>query len=309
MSKNHPTFSVIIPVKNAENYIRYAIESVFKQDFQNFEIIVINDGSTDNTKGVVEQLLRKNIDKLINHKTSRGTATARNTGAKIANGRYLAFLDADDTWYSCFLSTCINTFKSDTSIKLVTTDFDWIDQTGTVIKESACHNKQYSPKIDITHFSAQSMFDNPYLIPSVTSVDKISFLSINGFNKHLYCEDLHFWLIFSAKFKCVEAIINGGSYRQHNTQKTKFNDDMFIGQYQAYKNASKHIEIKKKIPRYTINKKLHDKSSFLYKYFYWESINYKYSLYYSILSLTHKLDTNSFNIAIRSLIKLTVRIP
>ena len=90
-------FSIIIPAYNIENYIQRAIKSVENQTFRNFEIIVVNDCSTDNTKGKILELSNQ-YDNIIlkNHLKNKRAGGARNTGLKIATGEYILFLDGDD---------------------------------------------------------------------------------------------------------------------------------------------------------------------------------------------------------------------
>ncbi len=92
-----PYFSVIIPLYNKENNIAATIESVLLQSFQDFEIIIVNDGSTDNSESKVLSLLN---DKIKYFKTeNRGVSQARNFAIEKSEGKILAFLDADDYWY------------------------------------------------------------------------------------------------------------------------------------------------------------------------------------------------------------------
>lgn len=97
-----PIVSVIIPVYNAENTIERALHSVAVQTAgtQVFEIIIINDGSTDRTRPLIEEYIRKNpgMDILLINQPNGGVSKARNTGLKIAKGDYIALLDADDEW-------------------------------------------------------------------------------------------------------------------------------------------------------------------------------------------------------------------
>jgi len=95
-------FSVIIPLYNKEKFIENTIQSILDQTFQNFEIIVINDGSTDKSE---EKLLKFN-DKRIQYfcKTNEGVSIARNLGINKANTNFITFIDADDYWYPDFLA-------------------------------------------------------------------------------------------------------------------------------------------------------------------------------------------------------------
>jgi len=95
MNEKNPTVSVIIPTYNRAHTIGRAIKSVLNQTYQDFEIIVVDDGSTDNTEEVVKSFRDKRI-RYIQHKKNKGAAAARNTGIKSAKGKYIAFQDSDD---------------------------------------------------------------------------------------------------------------------------------------------------------------------------------------------------------------------
>lgn len=91
------TVSVIIPAYNRADVIRRAIDSVLSQTFEDMEIIVIDDGSTDNTQEVVHTIHDERI-RYIRCETNRGSGAARNEGLRVAKGKYIAFLDSDDEW-------------------------------------------------------------------------------------------------------------------------------------------------------------------------------------------------------------------
>ena len=94
MMKNSPLLSVIIPAYNHELYLAEAIESVRAQKYQPLEIIVVDDGSTDNTKHVAASF--RNVQYVYQH--NQGPASARNTGLELAHGELISFLDSDDFW-------------------------------------------------------------------------------------------------------------------------------------------------------------------------------------------------------------------
>lgn len=89
--------SIIVPFYNAEEYIKTCLNSILNQTFENFELIIINDCSTDNTLEILNTYIEKDTRiKLINHQHNLGVAGARNSGLKIANGDYVTFVDQDD---------------------------------------------------------------------------------------------------------------------------------------------------------------------------------------------------------------------
>src|SRR5215813_90561 len=94
MTSEHPLVSVIIPVYNGARYLRAALESVFAQTYRHFEVIVVDDGSTDDS-GVIAKSFP---DVIYIHRENRGVAAARIHGIDAARGEFLAFLDQDDLW-------------------------------------------------------------------------------------------------------------------------------------------------------------------------------------------------------------------
>ena len=93
----HPLISVVVPVYNVEKYVKECIESILEQSFKNFELIIVNDGSTDNSLNRVLEFKDDRIV-LINQK-NMGLSGARNTGIHHAKGKYITFIDSDD-WIS-----------------------------------------------------------------------------------------------------------------------------------------------------------------------------------------------------------------
>jgi len=97
MPEKNPTVSVIIPTYNRAHLIKRAIQSVLNQTYQDFEVIIVDDGSTDNTEKVVKSFNDPRI-RYIRHEKNKGAAAARNTGIKAAKGKFIAFQDSDDEW-------------------------------------------------------------------------------------------------------------------------------------------------------------------------------------------------------------------
>lgn len=96
MSENKPKISIIIPAYNAEITIRKCIESVLNQTYQDFELIIINDGSEDSTGSICDEYNSKDNRIRVIHQKNQGVSSARNIGINRANGEYTAFVDSDD---------------------------------------------------------------------------------------------------------------------------------------------------------------------------------------------------------------------
>src|SRR5437763_896094 len=95
-----PFFSVVIPTYNRAEFILNTLNTVFAQSFEDFEVIVVDDCSTDNTVELLAPLIETNKIIFVQHDKNYERAKARNTGAKLAKGKYLTYLDSDDFMYS-----------------------------------------------------------------------------------------------------------------------------------------------------------------------------------------------------------------
>jgi UDP-glucose:(glucosyl)LPS beta-1,3-glucosyltransferase len=124
--------SIIMPAYNVENFIKNSVLSIQNQSFTNWELIIVNDGSTDDTLAVVEKI--KNYDKRIQlySQPNKGVSVARNLGISIAAGSLIAFLDADDLWHPLFLSSMINALAT-TKKKLAICGFNRLYPNGSYV--------------------------------------------------------------------------------------------------------------------------------------------------------------------------------
>ena len=126
----HPLVSVVIPCYNQGQYINEAVDSVLAQSYQNFEIVIVNDGSTDELS--IEILKNyKNIKTTVLHTTNKGLPSARNYAIEMSNGKYILPLDADDKIGSTYIEKAVNLLESDNNIGIVYCKADLFgDQTG-----------------------------------------------------------------------------------------------------------------------------------------------------------------------------------
>lgn len=109
---NRPEISIIIPVFNVEKYLAQCIDSVVNQTFRNLEVILVDDGSSDNSPYICEEYAKRDSRIKVIHQENKGASIARNVGIKESTGKFLMFLDSDD-WLD--LNTCVVTY--DTAIK------------------------------------------------------------------------------------------------------------------------------------------------------------------------------------------------
>ncbi|WP_299442345.1 glycosyltransferase family 2 protein [uncultured Aquimarina sp.] len=117
-----PFFSIIIPLYNKENSIAKTLQSVFDQSYTDYEIVIINDGSTDQSEEIVNRYQDERIQYLITK--NNGVSKARNLGIEKASGELIAFLDADDYWYPNHLEVLFRLFQKFPKAGLFTTSYE-----------------------------------------------------------------------------------------------------------------------------------------------------------------------------------------
>jgi glycosyltransferase involved in cell wall biosynthesis/DNA-binding SARP family transcriptional activator len=202
-----PLVSIIIPCFNYAKYLCEAVESAILQSFQDFEIIIINDGSTDNTKEVAESLIAKYpsyLIRLINQKNSGQPAISRNRGILEANGEYILCLDADDVLLPTMLEKCLNVLEQDRSVAIAYTDrqdFDGVDQIVRA-KNYNFSQLKYANHISYCALFRREVWDN-----------------VGGYRTNIKgCEDWDFWVAAGARGyfgrRIPEPLFK---YRRHDT--------------------------------------------------------------------------------------------
>lgn len=118
--------SIIIPVFNIQSYVGECIDSCLSQTYSNFEIILIDDGSTDDSGIICDKYAKMDNRIKVIHQQNQGLSSARNNGVNSAQGEYVVFIDGDDAVYDCLLDTAVNTVESDDS-DIVFFDFEHWD--------------------------------------------------------------------------------------------------------------------------------------------------------------------------------------
>lgn len=125
-----PQISIIVPVYNTEKYLHRCIKSILSQSFTDFELLLINDGSTDNSGGICDEYSNKDNRIQVIHKPNAGVSDTRNRGLDIAQGKYILFLDADDYWYEkTALETLVLTAEKH-NLDIVRGEYKAVDKDG-----------------------------------------------------------------------------------------------------------------------------------------------------------------------------------
>lgn len=249
-----PLISVIIPVNNRPDLLPRAVNSVLSQSFGNFELIIVDDGSEELTKQVIQGFVNNYPQKVIAYFTeNKGVSSARNLGISKARGEYLAFLDSDDLWISTKLAKQIN-FMQTKKVHICQTEEAWI-RRGKRVNPMKKHQKR----------SGSIFYDSLDLClvsPSAVMIKKEVFQQVGIFDVKLQaCEDYDLWLRISLHYPIFllrESLIEkyGGHADQLSAKYWGMDRFRIYALLKLLKDNSAHLDIFKKRAIYkTIEKK------------------------------------------------------
>ncbi|MDD5638815.1 MAG: glycosyltransferase [Candidatus Pacebacteria bacterium] len=184
--------SVIIPTYNRAHLLSRAIDSVLSQTFQDFELIIVDDGSTDNTKEIVEEYQKKDERiKYLWEENSGGPAKPKNTGIKNSQGEFIAFLDSDDEWLPEKLEKQLKLFENSNNLGFVSCNALIIDENNNIKGEyQSPRNKSFINLLDGNKISNCGVI-----------VKKNIFEELGIFDENLkFGEDWEMWLRIAKKY-------------------------------------------------------------------------------------------------------------
>lgn len=192
-----PKVSIIMPVYNGDKFLKEAVESILSQTFKDFEFIIINDGSTDNSLSIIKEYANRDSRVKIIDQKNQGVSTSRNNGIKNSVGEYIAFIDSDDLWDKEKLEIQINTFLKDKDLKICGTWGSVINTDGNEIKKF-----EYPPLTD-KNIKIKSIYKYPFITSSL--IIKKEILNMNKlFNPKIkLAEDYEFMTNYIYKNKCI----------------------------------------------------------------------------------------------------------
>ena len=222
--------AVIVPTFNRACYLSNAISYVIGQTYDNWTLIIVDDGSSDNTSQVVEPFLSDKRIKYIYQK-NKGLAAARNTGIRMSSSEYLAFLDDDDIWFSDRLEKAVRWLD-------VNPKHAWV--YSQVIMNSVNENKKWVYPKPVPEPTLENLFmENTPQVLSVTV--RREFLKITGlFDERIkMCEDYDLWLRLAniAPYGVIQKTL--GEYVLHSQSMTNDQARMFVGALSVIRNSVK----------------------------------------------------------------------
>lgn len=203
-------FTVIIPLYNKQNYVENALRSILEQSFTDFEILIVNDGSTDKSVEKIIPLLSEKV-RLIHHEKNKGLSAARNTGIKNATSNYATFLDADDLWKPYFLETIYTLINDFPEAKIFATNYEEIYNSKTVLPKNGTE-KLANDASQIINFFEHNLQQGIYNHGSVC-FEKTVYNAVGFYDETIdFAEDIDFNIRANSEFKLAYCNKIGMSY-------------------------------------------------------------------------------------------------
>lgn len=209
MSTKEPLVSVYITNYNYERFIEASIKSVLNQSLQDFELIIIDDGSTDGSRDIIETY-RENPRVTIIYQQNKGLNITNNVAMRVAQGKYLMRLDADDYLVPEALEKMVALLEADEELGLVFPDYYYVDAEGNITGEERRHNFE----------KEVSLYDQP--AHGACTIIRLSFLKkIGGYNESFTCQDGYdLWLKFIIHYSVKNINEPLFYYRRHGANLT-----------------------------------------------------------------------------------------
>jgi glycosyltransferase involved in cell wall biosynthesis len=222
-TKNDELISVITSTYNCEQFLPEAIESVLGQTIDNLEYFIIDDGSTDDTRKVVESYLN---DKRIryHYQENRGQSAGKNVGLALSKGDYICYLDADDRWELDKLQAQLEIFQKYEDVSIVYGDINFIDEKGGYL--NLPNMKRY------TGFITEKLVIENFVSFNTAMFRKRCYEELGGFDESLrYSPDYDLWLRYSTRHKFYYHPKIMSNHRIWGNQMSQKRDERFEAVY------------------------------------------------------------------------------
>jgi glycosyltransferase involved in cell wall biosynthesis len=220
-----PLVSVITPVFNGARWLGESLDSALNQTFPSLEIIVVNDGSTDDSLAIARARARDDGRIRIIDQANAGLPIARNRAMKVAHGAYLALLDADDAWLPDHLLLVMQAFERDPDLGLVHANIERVDADGALVD---IPDRYWHKHMDV--FEALALRHEHVSCPTAV-FSRLAMESVGGFDPRftgLGCEDRDLWLRIAARFRVGFLDQVTARYRLHPSSMSAASERMAV---------------------------------------------------------------------------------
>lgn len=208
--------SIIIPLYNKADSIKDTIKSIQRQTYSNYEIIVVDDGSTDNSYNVVSKIKEPRLR--IVRQLNQGVSAARNRGVKEANADFVAFLDADDEWKEDYLYEQVKLIETFSDCGIFACGYEYKNETGAIVPTVIRGLKFNTNHGILENYFEVASISAPPVWTSAVIVKRECFIKVGGFKVGVYTgEDLLLWAKLASEFKIAYNKANLAYYNLPST--------------------------------------------------------------------------------------------
>lgn len=226
--KSTPLVSIIIPCYNHEHYIQQSIQGILDQDYQNIELIIIDDGSKDDSVTKIQQMQQQCQQRFVRfefrHRPNKGLSATLNEAIQWCKGKYLSIIASDDVMLPHKTSIQVNFLENNPEFSSVTANMDEIDDNGRIIRQIRNKQKEYC-------FDEIFLCNSLFAPAQMHKLDAIK--SLGGYNESIVVEDWYMWLKLAAhghRIMFLDEVVCLYRYHDHNTSKNS--DKMFQAEQQ-----------------------------------------------------------------------------
>jgi len=261
LEKNNPLVSIIIPCYNHEKYVSQTIESIVNQTYRNIELIVIDDGSKDNSVNVIQKLADKYNFTFL-YRSNKGLPTTLNEGIKLSKGKYFSACASDDIY---------KLDKIEKQVEFMEDNNEYAMCYGKIVCfENCIENTSEYPNSNRQGWVFDDLLNYGCFIPAPSAfIRKDVFETVGDYDENLLIEDWDMWLRIARKFQVGYVDEYLAYYRKHDTNtssqilKMYEAEEQILEKYQDYENYSSMI-IKRKIQCFLVLSKSHKKEALKY---------------------------------------------
>lgn len=215
---NNPLFSIIIPTYNRASFIKKAVDSILGQDFKDFEIIVVDDGSSDNTHDVISKIIDPRLKYFFKENEER--AVARNFGIAKSVGQYITFLDSDDMVYSNHFSEAINLIEEYRSPEIFHLGYEIKDQQGNL-----CFRSHFKSSLNNILLKGNAMSCMGVFVRR----DIFKEYAFNTDRALIGSEDYELWMRLGSRYEIYYSNVPTGCMIQHDDRSVlDFNEERIL---------------------------------------------------------------------------------
>lgn len=225
-----PKVSIQICCYNSEKYLSEAIGSVLSQTFKDWELVIVNDGSTDGTEAIVKRYIDKGLPIIYSYQRNKGFASARNKALGLSRGDWIAILDHDDLWYPEKLEVQSESIKRHPEAKLHFANSEWFTDNKFVVRRTIQGNR-FETGVIAEPFH-KLLTEGCFIDSETVLIDRDSLVECGGFNeRYAYIVDYDMFLRLAERHAIYYEDKVLARWRMHSAQATSVMKEVLIKEY------------------------------------------------------------------------------